>query len=76
MKWVTPAFLFTLLGWWTYTEAGPTLLMQTVTDPETIPYRWVSRLLIVAMVAVTAILVRRAWALNGHHKDLITERDE
>jgi SNF family Na+-dependent transporter len=76
MKWVTPAFLFTLLFWWAYTEAGPTLLMQNVTDPETIPYRWASRLLIIAMVAVTALLVRRAWARNGHHRDLIIKRDE
>ncbi len=76
MKWVTPAFLFTLLFWWAYTEAGPTLLMQNVSDPETIPYRWVSRLLMIGMVAVTALLVRRAWARNGHHRDLIIERDE
>ena len=65
MKWVTPAFLFTLLIWWAYTEAGPTLLMQTVDDPSTIPYRWLSRSLMVGLVILGAFLVRRAWSRGG-----------
>ena len=68
MKWVTPAFLFVLLGWWGATEAVPTLLMQDVEDaaipydPETIPYRWFSRHVILGLLAVGLYLIRWAWA--------------
>ena len=65
MKWVTPVFLYGLLIWWTIDEAIPTLLMDTVEDPATIPYRWVSRLLMVGLVALGALLIRKAWKRNG-----------
>ncbi len=61
MKWVTPAFLAILLGWWGVTEAWPALLMENVTDPATIPYRWASRLLMIAMTAVCLWMIHRAW---------------
>ncbi|MDX1500827.1 MAG: sodium:calcium symporter [Thermoanaerobaculia bacterium] len=61
MKWVTPAFLLILLGWWGATEAFPILLMRDVEDPETLPYRWASRLLMVALAAVCVWLIRKAW---------------
>ncbi len=65
MKWITPLFLFTLLGWWTWTEAIPTLLMETVDDPGTVPYRWVSRGLMLALVVVGMLLIRKAWRRRG-----------
>ncbi len=61
MKWVTPAFLFVLLGWWTVTEAWPALLMENVDDAASIPYRWVSRLLMLAVLALCLWMIRRAW---------------
>jgi SNF family Na+-dependent transporter len=61
MKWGTPLFLFVLLGWWGVTEAWPALLMENVSDPETIPYRWVSRLLMVALVVVNLVMISKAW---------------
>jgi len=61
MKWVTPLFLLVLLGWWGVTEAWPALLMENVTDPESIPYRWVSRLLMVALVAGNLLMIYVAW---------------
>ena len=54
MKCVTPLFLFVLLRWWGVTEAIPTLLMTNVEDPATIPYRWVSRLLMVGLLVAGA----------------------
>jgi SNF family Na+-dependent transporter len=61
MKWVTPLFLLILLGWWGVTEALPTLLMRGVADPTQIPYLWLSRLLILALLAIGLYLIRRAW---------------
>ncbi|MFQ5889578.1 MAG: sodium-dependent transporter [Gemmatimonadota bacterium] len=60
MKWVTPAFLFMLLGWWAVTEAVPTLLMDGV-DPAEISYRWWSRVAMLLMLAAGLYLIRRAW---------------
>jgi len=62
MKWVTPLFLITLLGWWTVTEAFPKVLMQGVADSGSIPYLWLARLLMVAVVLVGLVLIRRGWA--------------
>jgi SNF family Na+-dependent transporter len=62
MKWVTPLFLLTLLSWWGITQAIPTFLMRNVSDSSTVPYLWVSRLLMLALVAIGFILVRRAWS--------------
>jgi len=62
MKWVTPLFLVTLLGWWTVTEAFPKVLMKGVADSSDVPYLWLARLLMVAVVLVGLVLIRRAWA--------------
>ncbi len=62
MKYVTPLFLFILLGWWGATEALPTLLMQRVADPSQIPYLWLSRGVMVALLVIGVILIKRSWA--------------
>jgi len=61
MKWVTPAFLLVLFAWWGWNDAIPTFLMQSVSNPENIPYRWASRGLIVLMGLVGLYLVRVGW---------------
>ena len=61
MKWVTPLFLITLLTWWTVTEAIPNVLMKGVTEAGNIPYLWLARILMIALVVVGAILIRRSW---------------
>lgn len=65
MKWVTPLFLFTLLAWWSVTEALPTFLMRGVADPSDLPYRWASRAVMIGVVAIAALLLRRSWATVG-----------
>jgi SNF family Na+-dependent transporter len=65
MKWVTPIFLYGLLIWWTWDEAIPKMLMEDVTDPATIPYRWVSRFLMLGLVAIGMLLIRKAWKSHG-----------
>lgn len=71
MKWVTPLFLAVLLGWWSVTEAVPTLLMLDVEGaaisyrPETLGYRWLSRAAILLLLAAGLLLIRRAWLRRG-----------
>jgi len=68
IKWVTPLFLFVLLGWWLVTEAVPTLLMRDVEDapiaydPETIVYRWFSRIVMLGLFALGLYMIHQAWA--------------
>jgi NSS family neurotransmitter:Na+ symporter len=62
MKWVTPLFLVTLLGWWSVTEAFPKVLMRGIDDSGDIPYLWAARFLMLAMFAVGLVLIRRAWS--------------
>ncbi|MEJ2312689.1 MAG: sodium-dependent transporter [Gemmatimonadales bacterium] len=67
IKWVTPIFLFILLGWWAVTEAVPTLLMRDVADapiaydPDNIVYRWFSRLVMLGLLALGLYLIHQAW---------------
>jgi SNF family Na+-dependent transporter len=60
MKWITPAFLCTLLVWWSVTEAVPTLLMDGQAA-EDIPYLWLSRAAMLALLVAGLLLIRRAW---------------
>ena len=64
MKWVTPVFLAVLLGWWTWTEAVPTFLMDSVDDATRIPYLWLSRGVMVVMGIVGLMLIKKAWDLR------------
>ena len=50
-----------LLVWWSVEEAVPTLLMENVTDPATIPWRWFSRAVMLVMFAGGLLLIRKAW---------------
>ena len=68
IKWVTPLFLFVLLGWWAVTEAIPTLLMRDVEDapiaydPDTIIFRWFSRIVMLGLLVLGVYLIHHAWA--------------
>ena len=57
--------IVTLLGWWGVTQAWPVLLMQNVSDTWTLPYLWVSRLLLVLLLVVGFLMVRKAWSNRG-----------
>jgi hypothetical protein len=61
MKWVTPLFLITLLSWWSVTEAFPKVLMRGV-DSGDVPYLWIARFLMLALLAIGLVLLKRAWA--------------
>jgi len=61
MKWVTPLFLITLLSWWSVTEAFPKVLMRGV-DSGDVPYLWLARFLMLALLAIGLVLLKWAWA--------------
>jgi NSS family neurotransmitter:Na+ symporter len=60
MTFVTPVFLFVLMGWWTVQDAIPTLLMHGKPAQE-IPVRWASRGVMLAIMFVQLWLIRMAW---------------
>ncbi len=60
MTWVTPLFLIVLMGWWTYQEAVPTLLMRG-RSAEELPVRWASRAAMLAILVLQLWLIRAAW---------------
>jgi len=63
MKWVTPLFLFVLLGWWSVTEAVPTLLMRNLDHPSArvLETHWFSRAVMLLMLAAGLVMIRKAW---------------
>lgn len=60
MKWVTPAFLTVLLGWWAVQQAYPTLVMENV-SAENRPYVWLSRGFMITLLICGLALISYAW---------------
>jgi SNF family Na+-dependent transporter len=63
IKYITPAFLLFILGFWCIQEWVPFILLKEVrkTHPENVPYINATRLMLVAMFAVLAIMVNIVW---------------
>ena len=60
MTYVTPLFLLVMMGWWTYSQAVPTLLMHGI-DPSEHVTRWWSRGVMLLLLAGLMVLTRIAW---------------
>lgn len=60
LTWITPVFLLVMMGWWTVTEAIPTLLMTGKPEAE-VPVRWASRAVMLAILVGQLFLIRAAW---------------
>ena len=60
MKYVTPIYLFILLGVWFYQDGINVLLMRGVPSVN-YPYIWFARFLMTAILLLILILVRVAW---------------
>lgn len=60
IKYVTPLFLFLILGFWFYQEGIPAILMKGA-DQGDKPYILGIRLMLLGMFLVLAILVKIAW---------------
>ncbi|MCU0610617.1 MAG: sodium-dependent transporter [Candidatus Eisenbacteria bacterium] len=60
IKYVTPLYLFTLLGVWSYQQFWPMITMKAVAIPDR-PYVWGARALVFGMWAIIALLVWWTW---------------
>ncbi|MCX8081812.1 MAG: sodium-dependent transporter [bacterium] len=60
IRYITPLFLLFILGFWTYQQAIPTLLLKGAPE-ENIPYIIFTRVVLVVLILTIAILVKKAW---------------
>jgi len=60
LTYVTPIYVLILLGYWFFTDAIKEFLMKDE-DPVRHPYLWGARVMIVALLLVTLLLIRKAW---------------
>ncbi len=60
MKYITPLFLFFILGFWLYQNGIPTILMKDVSVANR-PHVLATRLMLLAMFLTLAIFVKIAW---------------
>lgn len=72
MTYITPLFLFIILGWWAVTEAWPILTLENGSAGGPIPpgqeiYVHLSRLLLVGFIAFFLVMIRIAWKRNGYN---------
>jgi len=60
IRYITPLFLLLILGFWTYQQAIPTLLLKGVAK-ENIPFVLFTRFVLVLLFLTIAIMVKKAW---------------
>jgi neurotransmitter:Na+ symporter, NSS family len=71
MTYVTPIYLFIILGWWGWTDAIP-IIMNTESPggppitPESWPYVQLSRGIMLLFTVAFLVLIRMAWKRNGY----------
>lgn len=61
IKYITPLFLFAILGFWFYQDGIPTILMKNVPDADK-PFVLGTRLFLIAIFIALAVMVKVAWA--------------
>jgi len=71
MTYITPVFLLVMMGWWTVTEAIPTLLMEGKPESEHAT-RWASRGVMFAILIAQLLLIRAAWRRRAARKEIVT----
>jgi len=64
IKFITPAFLLFILGFWTFQRAIPVLLLKNV-EKSNIPFILFTRFILLALFATFCILVKIAWKKKG-----------
>jgi neurotransmitter:Na+ symporter, NSS family len=60
IKYITPACLLTLLGWWFYSDWWKVITMEGV-PPDNVPFILGIRLLLLLIMIVLAVMVYIAW---------------
>ncbi len=69
MKYVTPVYLFALLGYWFYKDGIGVLTMDGV-NAEDVPFRWMARTLMLALFVGIAFVI---WTNPRRKKGKLTE---
>ena len=60
IKYITPTFLFVILGTWTYQQGIPVLMMENIA-PENKPFILGTRIVLVVMFILLSLCVRHVW---------------
>lgn len=60
IKYITPLFLFAILGAWLYQDGIPTMLLKNVSEADR-PYVFGTRIFLVAIFVSLCVMVRIAW---------------
>ena len=66
MKYLTPLVLFVVMIWWFINDALPILLLSNA-SPESVPYIWGARVLMLLIIAGLIFMVKKAW--SGHSEE-------
>ncbi len=69
MKYITPIVLFTVMVWWFVNDALPILLLSKVA-PESVPYIWGARVLMVLIMAGLIFMVKKAWSAHSEESNI------
>lgn len=67
IRYITPLFLFFIMGFWFVQQGIPTILMQGVA-PENRGYIFATRFTLVLLFLILAIMVKVAWRRKKMHK--------
>ncbi len=60
IKYITPLFLFFILGFWFYQEGIPTIFMKNV-SPADRPFILATRFFLILIFVILAVMVKMAW---------------
>jgi len=73
IKYVTPAYLLGIFGFWAFSKNGALAILLMDVDPngnpvnpENVPYIWFARGLLVFILVMYILLIKIAWKKNKH----------
>jgi neurotransmitter:Na+ symporter, NSS family len=69
MKYLTPIVLFVVMIWWFINDALPILILSK-TAPESVPYIWGARVLMLLIMAGLIFMVKKAWGGHSEEKSI------
>jgi SNF family Na+-dependent transporter len=74
IKYITPVYILTILGIWTYQEAIAKFFMKATADEPAIaavdqPYRWATRVLFLVVILISLWMVRIAWKAKKEREE-------
>ena len=75
MKYITPLVLFVIMVWWFINDALPILLLSNAA-PESVPYIWGARILMILIFAGLVFMVKKAWSNHSDTFNLTNELED